>query len=233
MKRFNISNSFLPLFLLMIITSCEKDPPANNSVSAVAPQAPIPPGAPSGLPYDEPSVRSGNDKLVFLPENAGFLNGSASYSHSLPRLLWTKISGPQAFFIENPDALGTKISNLEKGIYEFEITAFGNGTYTSKDTCKVIVNHLSSNPREFILTNQYWTNEELLWGSEIIIPNIYQYMPAGAVFKIYMQRDSNNNWEELKYDDDRANYFVGIGKGKMFIWSTYDETDTPNIKLVF
>lgn len=237
MKRSIVSSSSLWLFLLMIITGCEKDPPANNGILAATPQAPISPGSPApnnpGSPYVEPRVGAGNDKLIFLPANTGFLSAWASYSHTLPRLLWAKISGPQSYSIEQPDNLRSKISNLEKGIYEFELTAFGTGTYTSKDTCKVIVNQLPSNTSEFILNDQQWRRDGLLWGSQIIIPNIYQYMPAGAVFKIYMKRDNSNSWEELVYDDDQANYLVGIGNGTMFIWSTYDEKDTPGIKLVF
>jgi hypothetical protein len=111
------------------------------------------------------------------------------------------------------------------------------GGLTDRDTCTVIVGQFPSNPSQIILQNQIWGHQgaysTLLWGSSIIIPNVYQYIPLGSVFRVYIKRDNSLNWEELIMDDSNSWYSCSLIDGNLYIWSNYNETDTPDIKMVY
>lgn len=96
---------------------------------------------------------------------------------------------------------------------------------------------MSSNPDEIIFENQDWGIEgltsTLLWGSAIVVNNIYQFVSMGTVFKTYIRIDNTTIWEELVPGNDNSWYIYSIMNGSLCVWSTYDETDTPDIKLVY
>ena len=132
--------------------------------------------------------------------------------------------------------LATRISNLISGVYRFELTVSANNS-AHKDTCTVTVGAISSNPNEIIFENQNWGSEglngTLLWGSAIVIKNVYQFLPVGSVFKTYIKRDSSTIWEELVMSNNNSPYDFAIMNGNLSIWSTYEETDTPAIKFKY
>jgi hypothetical protein len=105
------------------------------------------------------------------------------------------------------------------------------------DTCSVTVGTVSLNPNEIIFQNQHWgtqgLNGSLLWGSAIVINNIHQFIPVGTVFKTYIKRDSTTVWEELIPGYEQSWYEFFSMNGNLCVWSSYDETDSPDIKLVY
>lgn len=209
-------------------TDCTKvvDPPDNTRITSPPPPPPPPPSTAIAL-----SASSGTDQMVFLPNDyctiGGWVSGYASFT-----VLWNKISGPTSFSIELPNSLRTKISNLVNGVYQFEITVSADGL-TVRDTCSVIVGQISATPNEVVLSNQVWGQDGLLWGSGIVISNVYQYLPAGRVFRVYIKKDNSTTWEELIMDDYNSWYNFSLLDGNLVIYSNYDETDTPDIKLVY
>ena len=184
-------------------------------------------------PTIAPKANAGPDKLVYYPTNFTNLSGSMStWGNIIQTISWSKISGPSSFLIETPNSLGTKVSNLQIGVYQFEMFVQDNAGLTDKDTCTVIVGQLSATPNEVIFTNQVWFLEG--WGSAIVISNVYQYLPAGSVFRAYIKRDNFTNWEELTMDDYNSWFTVYLLDGDLHIFSYYDgESDTPDIKLVY
>jgi len=180
------------------------------------------------------TIKAGTDKLVYYPTN--FTQLSANLSGGTinnQTILWSKVSGPSSFFIETPNSLGTKVTNLQIGIYRFEVRIWNNVGVLDKDTCTVIVGQLPDSPKEILFTNQVWVQDGLLWGSGITIKNVYQNLPAGSVFRVYIRKDNSVNWEELLMEDYNALYEFYLSKGDLYIYSNYDETDTPDIKLVY
>ncbi len=176
------------------------------------------------------TINAGTDKLVYYPTN--FTNLHGSMSGALQTITWSKISGPPSFFIETPNSLGTKVSNLEIGVYQFELFQ-GNAALSNRDTCTVVVNQMSDTPKEILFTNQVWVQDGLLWGSAITIKNVYQNLPVGRVFRVYIRKDNAVNWDELLIDDNNSWYMFYLLNGNLYIYSNYDETDTPDIKLVY
>jgi len=177
------------------------------------------------------SVNAGIDKLVFYPTNFTFLYGSTS--GGFQTISWSKISGPPSFFIETPNSIGTKVSNLQIGVYQFEIFFQGNAGLSKRDTCTVVVNQISDTPKEVLFKNQIWVQDGLLWGGEITIKNVYQDLPAGSVFKVYIKKGNSVNWEELLMEEYNSWYMLYLLNGDLHIYSNYDETGTPDVKLVY
>ena len=48
-----------------------------------------------------------------------------------------------------------------------------------------------------------------------------------------LPRDGTANWEELIQDYDKSWYILSIMNDSLGVWSSYEETDTPDIKLVY
>lgn len=178
-------------------------------------------------------ANAGPDKLVYYPATFSNLFGSiSSGGNSIQTISWSKISGPSSFLIETPNSLGTQVSNLQIGIYQFEMFIQDTGGLTDKDTCTVIVGQISATPNEVIFTNEVWGPQG--WGSGIVISNAYQSLPAGSVFRTFIKRDNSTNWEELIMDDYNSWYTFSIWDGNLHIFSYYEnESDTPDIKLVY
>ncbi|HEU5164903.1 MAG TPA: hypothetical protein VFU29_05155 [Chitinophagaceae bacterium] len=191
-------------------------------------------GGGGATPNTAPNCNAGTDKFVFDPVSFCTLNGVAQdLENNIQTILWSKISGPSSFLIEHPDSLLTKVSNLQIGVYQFELFVQDAAGFTDKDTCTVIVGQISGTPNEVYFTNQAWALDA--WWSTITINNIYQYMPAGSVFRVYIKKDISTNWEELIMDDFNSYswYTFSFLDGNLVIYSNNYETDTPDIKLVY
>ena len=55
---------------------------------------------------------------------------------------WRKISGPSQFRIESPTSAVTEITNLEAGVYQFELTVTNSHGISARDTMVLTVNPL-------------------------------------------------------------------------------------------
>ncbi|MBK5272505.1 MAG: hypothetical protein JJE22_16000 [Bacteroidia bacterium] len=55
---------------------------------------------------------------------------------------WRKISGPSQFRIESPKSAVTEITNLEAGIYQFELKVTNSSGLSARDTMVLTVNPL-------------------------------------------------------------------------------------------
>lgn len=55
---------------------------------------------------------------------------------------WRKISGPSQFRIESPGSVITQITNLEAGIYQFELKVTNSYGLSARDTMVLTVNPL-------------------------------------------------------------------------------------------
>ena len=97
---------------------------------------------PSGRTNKPPIANAGPDQVITLPTDSVLLDGNAS-SHPdgiISEWLWTKISGPASFNINNATKANAVAINIRAGIYEFELKVNGNGGLIAKDTVQVVVN---------------------------------------------------------------------------------------------
>ena len=97
----------------------------------------------SVTPINRPPVaNAGPDQTINLPTNAVNLDGSASTDpdNNITSYLWIKISGPSSFNIANGNAVQTQLTNLDEGVYQFELKVTDAGGLFDRDTLRIIVN---------------------------------------------------------------------------------------------
>src|SRR5215218_1137416 len=86
--------------------------------------------APTGVPV----VNAGADTTISLPATTVSLTGSTSDANgTIVNYSWTKVSGPDAATISQPDAAITTVTNLVLGTYVFRLTVTDNAGGTAFD----------------------------------------------------------------------------------------------------
>ncbi|GAA4469199.1 hypothetical protein GCM10023189_55860 [Nibrella saemangeumensis] len=112
------------LVLLLLFARCDNNP----VVPALTTNAP-------------PIANAGRQQTIILPLMKLVLDGSKSADpeRGSLRYAWTKIAGPSAYFIQNPNAALTDVTNLEEGTYQFELKVTDIGGLSAKDTTEVQV----------------------------------------------------------------------------------------------
>ena len=241
----------LIVFLLVISvacsnTGCKKDEIVSRSGN---PDTPVIPATGNTSPV----AYAGEDVFVLMPLNFAKLNGSASdYENNISRVNWSKISGPGSYAFEKQGSLDTKVKNLVKGVYHFELTVTDEMNLVDKDTMVVTVGEISTNPTNPTITPG--TNETLFsdltwifpWYNNVEIKNFDNYIPRGSLFKVFIQRDYDATWNEVPpfdaYQPSNGlyDYFIITGPHSMYnhgsLYVSYygfDVDDTPNVKIVY
>src|SRR5262245_30178737 len=89
------------LIILLMISSCKKDPPL---------------AVPDNY---RPVANAGTDITIILPTDSAELRGSgAGADGNVVSFEWVKISGPSSCTIVDRNARITKVKNLVEGVYE-------------------------------------------------------------------------------------------------------------------
>ena len=89
-----------------------------------------------------PIAIAGPDQVITLPTDSVSLDGrnSSDPDGTISNWLWTKISGPASFIINNSSSSTSGIKNLVPGVYQFELKVTDNAGQSAKDTVQVYVN---------------------------------------------------------------------------------------------
>ncbi|HEY7161885.1 MAG TPA: T9SS type A sorting domain-containing protein [Acidobacteriota bacterium] len=95
-----------------------------------------------------PKANAGADITIILPTNSTTLSGSGSDDGSISSYRWNKVSGPSQYNISSSTKAQTSVSNLAKGVYQFELTVTDNSGKTGKDTVQVTVNVAAAAPNQ-------------------------------------------------------------------------------------
>lgn len=243
MKTITLYGLLLYSAALLINSSCTDDTlPTVTSTNTVPSTNTIPPASPPNS-ASTPSAYAGQDFQVILPTNFCYLSGGYSENKNIKvvKTLWKKISGSSSGVLQSPDSLRTKVSNLEKGIYEFELTITNMLGLIGKDTVRVIVGEMSKTPKEIIFKDMEWI---FPWYSTIELKNFNLLMPD-SIFKVYIKRGNNPQWEEVPFllenTATKYEYFVETrpdGAGMYAYGSLYifyygiDTDDTPSVKIM-
>lgn len=113
-------------FFLVIILSCKKEYSCEGCIQSNKP----------------PIAIAGNDTAIVSPINTIVLNGSASVDADgkIVSYKWSKLSGPGAIIIDNPDMANTSVKNLTKGVYQFELKVIDDRGLSARDTVEITVN---------------------------------------------------------------------------------------------
>lgn len=235
---------FFQISILVILAfgaACKKDSPSTGS--GTVPINPPPP-PPINTP---PIANAGSDTDLYVPVNFCDLIGSGfDREDSILTFQWKKISGPVSFFIQNPTFKSTKLTSLEIGVYQFELTVTDRPGLSAKDTVTITVQRFPNNTQEVVFNNLTWIP---IWYETLEINNFYSFIPPGTPFRVYIQRDFNPAWIEAtpvatNGSGGTYEYFVetrpnGGGAGMYNYGSLYifyygtDVSDTPAVKIIF
>ena len=188
----------------------------------------------------------GYDRFVIWPERECVLGVSLTlvtygkYAVNGPlQLHWRILSGPGTPQIEIIDNSSVKLSGLNIGIYQYEVSFDAQYGTHNRDTSRVIVDALSNPPAEYIFSNRYWVPETRGFtdGSSITIEGIYNKIPADNAFRTFIKKANSTSWEELnsRYQGGFINGIIGSGiaNSVLHIWSENKETGSADIKLVY
>jgi hypothetical protein len=217
-----------PLLFLFILAGCKKDYHTGASST--------------GIINTAPRTFAGADLYVVLPNDSATLNGVVYDDPSLMLLhSWKKISGPASYVIDEPGLLKTKVRNLLKGRYEFELTVRNNGGLTGIDTVIVDVQEPFTPLNDLIFQDLRWI---FPWYASIEVKNINLY---SAPKKVFIKRGFNTTWTEVNYLSNSAinsayEYFIetrpdgagmyNYGSLYIFYYGTITD-DTPQVKIQF
>ncbi|MCO6498119.1 MAG: right-handed parallel beta-helix repeat-containing protein, partial [Chitinophagaceae bacterium] len=92
-------------------------------------------------PNKPPKAYAGADKTITLPTSTVSLAGSGEDEDgTIVSYKWTKVSGPSAYNIVNPNSAVTDAFGLVEGVYEFQLEVTDNKGAKGRDTMKVTVN---------------------------------------------------------------------------------------------
>jgi K319L-like, PKD domain/Kelch motif len=114
------------LFLTLLVVSCKKEKSCENCRET----------------NKLPTANAGLDQIITLPTDSVVLDGRSSSDPDgrISSYLWSKISGPASFTILHSSDSITKVKNLVKGVYLFELKVTDNGNLSAKDTVQITVN---------------------------------------------------------------------------------------------
>ncbi|MFZ1371591.1 MAG: T9SS type A sorting domain-containing protein, partial [Ferruginibacter sp.] len=98
-----------------------------------------------GATNTPPSANAGTDQSITLPVNSVILSGSGIDPDGIiTAYLWTKVAGPVAGTITNPNSAATSVTGLLQGVYRFELRVTDNSGAFGRDTVQVTVNTASN-----------------------------------------------------------------------------------------
>lgn len=133
MNKFHFSYAQLSILLMLFISiACKKETLQDGLNSTNKP----------------PLANAGPDKIIALPTDSVWLDGSSSIDldGDISQWQWTKISGPSLFQIVNQNTTQTSIINLLEGSYQFELKVTDSYGLFDTDTILVIVNTRPQKP---------------------------------------------------------------------------------------
>jgi hypothetical protein len=82
-----------------------------------------------------PIADARDNQAIILPKNSGILDGELSYDNdgTISKYLWSYVSGPSGYNIENKNTAQTEVRGLVKGKYQFRLTVTDNKGATAQD----------------------------------------------------------------------------------------------------
>lgn len=100
------------------------------------------------VPHTGPVVNAGADIEIVLPVNTVALKGSASAAagSSITFYQWSRKTGNGTFAFVTPNSAETSVTDLEEGVYEFELSVTDDKNAVAKDDVKVTVKPKAPEP---------------------------------------------------------------------------------------
>ena len=175
-------------FTLVVISSgCKKE---STEIQTTTPEPQV---------NTAPIVKLQQDRLIVLPVNTLVLSGSVTDAEkNIKEYKWEKINGPTSVTILNPDAVTTTVMNLEKGIYEFELTATDAEGLWDKDTLKVTVYDPNQPGQKEALFSSL--QSQCPMGCWVEISCVSCSVPPDKQYKVFVREEQDTQWFEAVHE---------------------------------
>ena len=166
-------------------------------------------------PLTQVSMADANaDITIETPANSIMLNGRAKpyYPNSqISTVSWKRISGSANCVIDHPQTLQTKVSNIEKGTYQFELYVRDNTGHFDIDTMKLKVEDPTGPNKQILFLNMKMIIQPgpLDDYRFLEIENFYEFVSPNNPFAIYIRMDSSLNWEPVVPFPQNNPFFSG------------------------
>lgn len=184
---FGIKYIFPVLTIAAFNFGCAKESNPVQSLVVVPPQ-PLSPGM-----LVPPFVNAYTKKYI-SERDTSFLQGSSNNKENISSYSWKKVYGPASYFIMTPDSLNTRVTNLEAGYYEFELTAKGRDGWEGKAVAKFYVIQPGSD--QVLFPNADWNCA--MAKCAIVIDNFHSFLPPGKPYKVFIQENRFSEWQKVE-----------------------------------
>jgi len=171
---------------------------------------------------------------IELPMNFAILNGEVNGpGRNGANIKWEKINGPASYLLVSPNSVKTKVTNLEKGIYTFKLSAT-NSALAVTDTMTLIVQDPTSANKQIFFWNLNWSCP-LECG--IHIEDALSYLPPNSPFTLFLRREFSSVWDLIvpASSSSTARFVYSVSGDQIMIFDTssIESSDHPEIKIVF
>jgi hypothetical protein len=154
------------------------------------------PGHPAPPPPPPPVLRAGAiSAVVVLPADSAPLTGwlHVPAPADIESFAWAWVGGPASFSLANSGSLVARLTDLEPGVYEFELTARTMSGQVSRDTATILAYDPRVAPTEEIVrTGLQWQCPMGCW---LDLGRARQYTGNGGGLRIHVQQDESR-WVE-------------------------------------
>jgi hypothetical protein len=158
------------------------------------------------------------------------LSGIGTGPSEITSYAWRSIAGPGSYSLESPNSRFTKVTNLEQGLYKFELTVTDGGGLTGKDTVSVLVfNPRTVGANELIFKDLKWVCP---LGCSVSVENFGGYVPDGTPIRVFVGADG---WIEAHPVSEwmiNDRFVYATDNDKLLIYTTND-LGTVDVKVNF
>jgi hypothetical protein len=147
-----------------------------------------------------PIANAGGNIILTLPQRNTDLDGSGSSDPdgTIASYTWKKISGPLTFLIEDPSASVTKVKDLERGIYEFQLTVVDDKGDSSRDVRFIEV---KDPPPSLPVISTSFTEE---------FDTVYKLVTKGWAIRDNSGANAQARWKQGAMGKDKAGHPYGF-----------------------
>ena len=212
-KKISIA-AVLTLIIFQLI-SCAKD-----EVPRPAPPATTPRPATPVTPTSNTSTNTYTHKIVWVYEHSYISDKSDSttlkahylYLSNIKSYRWRKVDGPPSYKITDSTSSATTVTDLETGVYKFEIFVEEVSGTTDSDTLFVYV--IKPGVSEVIFPKMQWSCP--MGCGTYSIQNIYSFIPRNKPLKVFLKYENSSVWKEIIHQSQWSG-------GDEYIWGISDE----------
>lgn len=177
--------------------------------------------------------------------NSIMLNGQAKPYYPGKVIIstaWKQIAGPSTASIENSNSLNTKVTDLQTGIYQFELTVYDDANHFDIDTMTLNIGNSGAAIKQLLFSKVNWSTAEVLWvESWLEIAGFYTFVPSNTAFEVFIRRESSPDWHQvIPIGQNTTNsgyvYSLSIVNNPVLRIDELPEVyirDKPDIKIVF